>query len=125
MKELNKYSRTLTQDETQPAAQAMFYGIGLSDEDLKKAQVGIASMGYDGNTCNMHLNSLATIVKQGVWDNDLVGLIFNTIGVSDGMSNGTDGMRYSLVSRDLIADSIETVCGAQYYDCLLYTSPSP
>src|SRR3954469_108676 len=117
--ELNKYSKTLTQDTTQPAAQAMLYGIGLTDEDLKKAQVGIASMGYDGNTCNMHLNDLAKEVKQGVWDADLVGLIFNTIGVSDGMSNGTDGMRYSLVSRDLIADSIETVCGAQYYDAVI------
>lgn len=119
MKPINSYSRVLTQDETQPAAQAMLYGIGLTDEDLQKAQVGVASMGYDGNTCNMHLNGLAKIVKQGVWENDLVGLIFNTIGVSDGMSNGTDGMRYSLVSRDLIADSIETVCGAQYYDALI------
>lgn len=114
--EINKYSKTLTQDVTQPAAQAMLYGIGLTDDDLKKAQVGIASMGYDGNTCNMHLNDLAKLVKEGVWDNELVGLIFNTIGVSDGMSNGTDGMRYSLVSRDVIADSIEAVCGAQYYD---------
>ena len=119
MSELNRYSKVLTQDETQPAAQAMLYGIGLSDEDLKKAQVGVVSMGYDGNTCNMHLNDLAKIVKQGVWDNDLVGLIFNTIGVSDGMSNGTDGMRYSLVSRDIIADSIEAVCGAQYYDAVI------
>jgi dihydroxy-acid dehydratase len=119
MSELNKYSKVLTQDVTQPAAQAMLYGIGLTDEDLNKAQVGIVSMGYDGNTCNMHLNDLAKIVKQGVWDCDLVGLIFNTIGVSDGMSNGTDGMRYSLVSRDLIADSIETVCGAQYYDAVI------
>jgi dihydroxy-acid dehydratase len=117
--ELNKYSKTLTQDVTQPAAQAMYYGIGLTDSDLQKAQVGVASMGYDGNTCNMHLNDLAKLVKQGVWDNDMVGLIFNTIGVSDGMSNGTDGMRYSLVSRDVIADSIETVCGAQYYDALI------
>jgi len=117
--ELNKYSKTLTQDTTQPAAQAMLYGIGLTDADLKKAQVGIASMGYDGNTCNMHLNDLAKLVKDGVWGNDLVGLIFNTIGVSDGMSNGTDGMRYSLVSRDIIADSIEAVCGAQYYDGLI------
>ncbi|WP_295118180.1 dihydroxy-acid dehydratase [uncultured Chitinophaga sp.] len=117
--ELNKYSKTLTQDPTQPAAQAMLYGIGLTDEDLKKAQVGIASMGYDGNTCNMHLNELAQQVKTGVWANDLVGLTFHTIGVSDGMSNGTEGMRYSLVSRDLIADSIETVCGAQYYDALI------
>jgi dihydroxy-acid dehydratase len=117
--ELNKYSRTITQDETQPAAQAMLYGIGLTDDDLKKPQVGIVSMGYDGNTCNMHLNDLAKLVKQGVWDNELVGLIFNTIGVSDGISNGTDGMRFSLVSRDIIADSIEAVCGAQYYDALI------
>jgi len=117
--ELNKYSKTLTQDPTQPAAQAMLYGIGLTDEDLKKAQVGVASMGYDGNTCNMHLNDLAKLVKEGVWASDLVGLIFNTIGVSDGMSNGTDGMRFSLVSRDIIADSIEAVCGAQYYDGLI------
>ncbi|PST81875.1 dihydroxy-acid dehydratase [Pedobacter yulinensis] len=117
--ELNKYSKTLTQDPTQPAAQAMLYGIGLTEADMAKAQVGIASMGYDGNTCNMHLNDLAKIVKQGIWDNDMVGLIFNTIGVSDGMSNGTEGMRYSLVSRDVIADSIETVCGAQYYDALI------
>lgn len=119
MSELNKYSRTITQDPTQPAAQAMLYGIGLTEEDLAKAQVGVVSMGYDGNTCNMHLNDLAKLVKQGVWDRDLVGLIFNTIGVSDGMSNGTPGMRYSLVSRDVIADSIETVCGAQYYDGLI------
>ena len=117
--ELNRYSKTITQDETQPAAQAMLYGIGLTEEDMNKAQVGIVSMGYDGNTCNMHLNELAKIVKQGVWDNELVGLIFNTIGVSDGISNGTEGMRYSLVSRDIIADSIETVCGAQYYDAVI------
>jgi len=119
MTELNKYSKTITQDPTQPAAQAMLYGIGLTDDDMKKAQVGIVSMGYDGNTCNMHLNELAKLVKQGVWDNEMVGLIFNTIGVSDGISMGTEGMRYSLVSRDLIADSIETVCGAQYYDALI------
>jgi dihydroxy-acid dehydratase len=117
--EMNKYSKVLTQDETQPAAQAMLYGIGLTEADLAKAQVGIVSMGYDGNTCNMHLNELAQVVKKGVWENELVGLIFNTIGVSDGMSNGTDGMRYSLVSRDVIADSIEAVCGAQYYDGLI------
>lgn len=117
--ELNKYSKTITQDPTQPAAQAMLYGIGLTDDDLKKAQVGIVSMGWEGNTCNMHLNDLAKLVKKGVWDNDLIGLIFHTIGVSDGISNGTDGMRYSLVSRDVIADSIETVCGAQYYDGLI------
>jgi len=116
---LNKYSRTLTQDPTQPAAQAMFYGIGLTYEDLAKPQVGIASMGYDGNTCNMHLNDLSKVIKQSIWDQDLVGLMFHTIGVSDGMSNGTDGMRYSLVSRDIIADSIEAVCGAQYYDGLI------
>ena len=117
--ELNKYSKTITLDPTQPAAQAMFYGIGLTDADLQKAQVGIASMGYDGNPCNMHLNALADLVKKSIWENDLVGLTFHTIGVSDGMSNGTDGMRYSLVSRDVIADSIETVCGAQYYDALI------
>lgn len=119
MSSINKYSSVLTQDETQPAAQAMLFGIGLSEKDLQKAQVGVVSMGYDGNTCNMHLNDLAKRVKQSVWDNDMVGLIFNTIGVSDGMSNGTSGMRYSLISRDLIADSIETVCGAQYYDGLI------
>ena len=117
--ELNKYSKTFTQDPTQPAAQAMLYGIGLTDDDMRKAQVGVASMGYDGNTCNMHLNDLAKLVKQGIWDEDMVGLIFHTIGVSDGMSNGTEGMRYSLVSRDIIADSIEAVTGAQYYDGLI------
>jgi dihydroxy-acid dehydratase len=117
--ELNKYSKTVTQDTTLPAAQAMLYGIGLTEEDLKKAQVGIVSTGYDGNTCNMHLNDLAKEVKTAVWDNELVGLIFHTIGVSDGISNGTEGMRYSLVSREIIADSIEAVCGAQYYDGVL------
>src|SRR5690606_34283259 len=117
--EINRYSKTLTQDPTQPAAQAMLYGIGLSKSDFDKAQVGIVSMGYEVNTCNMHLNDLAKTVKDGVNNAGLVGLIFHTIGVSDGMSNGTDGMRYSLVSRDLIADSIETVCGAQYYDGLI------
>ncbi len=117
--ELNKYSKTITLDPTQPAAQAMFYGIGLTEEDLHKAQVGIVSMGYDGNTCNMHLNGLAADIKKSIWENNLVGLTFHTIGVSDGMSNGTPGMRYSLVSRDVIADSIETVCGAQYYDGLI------
>jgi len=117
--ELNKYSRTITQDPTLPASQAMLYGIGLTEQDLKKAQVGIVSTGYDGNTCNMHLNALAGEVKQAVWDQELVGLIFNTIGVSDGIANGTEGMRYSLVSREVIADSIETVCGAQYYDGLI------
>jgi len=116
---LNKYSRIITQNETQPAGQAMLYGIGLTDADMQKAQVGIASAGYEGNTCNMHLNDLSKDIKKSVQDADLVGLIFNTIGVSDGLSNGTDGMRYSLVSRDIIADSIETVCGAQYYDGLI------
>jgi dihydroxy-acid dehydratase len=119
MGELNKFSKTITQDPTQPAAQAMLYGIGLTEEDLKKPQIGICSMGYEGNTCNMHLNELASIVKQGVWDNEMVGLIFNTIGISDGISNGTDGMRYSLVSREIIADSIESVMGAFYYDGLI------
>src|SRR5690606_2183300 len=117
--EINKYSKTLTQDPTLPAAQAMLYGIGLTEADMKKAQVGIVSTGYDGNTCNMHLNALAQQVKAAVWDTGLVGLTFHTIGVSDGMSNGTPGMRYSLVSREVIADSIETVCGAQYYDGLI------
>jgi dihydroxy-acid dehydratase len=116
---LNTYSKIITQDVTQPAAQAMLYGIGLTEADLQKAQVGIVSMGFEGNPCNMHLNGLAELVKQGVVAQELVGLIFNTIGVSDGISNGTDGMRYSLVSRDIIADSIETVCGAQYYDALI------
>ena len=116
--EINRYSKTFTQDPTQPGAQAMLYGIGLTDADFSKAQVGIASMGYDGNTCNMHLNDLAKIVKDGVWKEGMVGLTFGTIGVSDGMSNGTDGMRYSLVSRDVIADSIETICGGQYYDAV-------
>lgn len=119
MEGLNRYSKTITQDPTQPAAQAQLYALGLTENDLKKAQVGIASMGYDGNPCNMHLNGLAGWVKESVWEADLVGLTFHTIGVSDGMSNGTDGMRYSLVSRDVIADSIETVCGAQYYDALI------
>jgi dihydroxy-acid dehydratase len=117
--EMNKYSKTITQDETQPAAQAMLYGIGLTEEDLNKAQVGVVSTGYEGNTCNMHLNDLAKEVKTAVQDANLVGLIFNTIGVSDGISNGTDGMRYSLVSRDVIADSIETVMGAQWYDAMI------
>lgn len=116
---LNKYSRTLTQDPTQPATQAMFYGIGFTREDFDKAQIGVASMGYDGNTCNMHLNGLSELVKKGVNSQNLVGLMFHTIGISDGMTNGTDGMRYSLVSRDVIADSIETVCAGQYYDGLI------
>lgn len=113
---LNKYSRTLTQEVTNPAAQAMLYGLGLKEKDMDKPQIGIASTGYEGNPCNMHLNGLSVYVKQGVVANDMVGLIFNTIGVSDGMTNGNDGMRYSLPSRDLIADSIESVVAAQWYD---------
>lgn len=116
MGELNKYSRVLTEDDNLPAARAMLHGIGLSEEDFKKPFIGIASTGYEGNTCNMHLNDLAKIVKEGVQDAGLVGLIFNTIGVSDGISNGTSGMRYSLVSRDIIADSMEAVMGAHWYD---------
>src|ERR1700712_1301448 len=118
--ELNKISKTLTQDPTQPGAQAMYYAIGFQEEDFKKGQVGIASMGWDGNPCNMHLNDLATSVKKSVDATEgLLGLRFYTIGVSDGISMGTDGMRYSLVSRDVIADSIETNAGAQYYDGLI------
>lgn len=120
MNELNKHSKTLTQDPTQPAAQAMYYAIGFKEEDFKKAQVGIVSMGWDGNPCNMHLNDLATNVRDSINDTEgLLGLRFYTIGVSDGISMGTDGMRYSLVSRDVIADSIETNAGAQYYDALI------
>ncbi len=119
MAELNRYSRTLTQDENLPGAQAMYYAIGFSEADFKKAQVGIASMGWDGNPCNMHLNDLAKLVKESVNKTDLLGLVFHTIGVSDGISMGTDGMRYSLVSRDVIADSIETNAGAQYYDAIV------
>ena len=119
MSELNKYSRRITQDETQPAAQGMLYGIGLTEEDLKKGQVGIVSTGWEGNTCNMHLNDLAKQVKEGIQASDLVGLIFHTIGVSDGISMGTDGMRFSLPSRDIIADSIETVASAQWYDAVV------
>jgi len=113
---LNKYSSKLTQDVNQPASQAMMHGAGFTEEDLKKAQVGIASTGYEGNTCNMHLNGLATLVKQGVIDAGLKPIVFNTIGVSDGMSMGTQGMCYSLPSRDIIADSIEAISGAHYYD---------
>ncbi len=118
--ELNKYSKTLTQDETLPGAQAMYYAIGFQEKDFKKAQVGIVSMGWDGNPCNMHLNDLATSVKKSVNDVEgLLGLRFYTIGVSDGISMGTDGMRFSLVSRDLIADSIETNASSQYYDAIV------
>ena len=119
MPTLNKYSKVITQDPSQPASQAMLYAVGLSTEDMSKAQVGIVSTGFEGNPCNMHLNILAHQVKKGVLDADLVGLIFHTIGVSDGISNGTQGMKYSLVSRDIIADSIETVVNAQYYDAVV------
>ncbi|MCF6278885.1 MAG: dihydroxy-acid dehydratase [Flavobacteriaceae bacterium] len=116
---LNKHSQRLTQDESQPASQAMLYAVGLTDEDMSKAQIGIASTGYDGNPCNMHLNNLAAEVKIECKIADLVGLGFNTIGVSDGISMGTSGMNYSLASRDIIADSIETVMHAQSYDALI------
>lgn len=114
--ELNKYSKRLTQDESQPASQAMLYGVGFSDADMSKAQVGVVSTGYEGNPCNMHLNDLAAEIKNQIVKQDLVGLTFHTIGVSDGISMGTSGMNYSLVSRDIIADSIETVMNAQSYD---------
>ena len=116
---LNKFSRKITQDESLPAAQAMLYGIGLKDDDFKKAQIGIASTGFEGNPCNMHLNELALQIKKSISDEDLVGLIFNTIGVSDGITNGTKGMTYSLISREIIADSIETIVNAQFYDGLI------
>jgi len=113
---LNKHSATITQPKSQGAGQAMLYGTGLKRADMDKAQVGIASVWWEGNTCNMHLNDLAADVKQGVTDAGLVGMRFNTIGVSDGTTNGTSGMAYSLQSRDIIADSIETVVSAQFYD---------
>jgi dihydroxy-acid dehydratase len=119
VKELNKYSKNVTQDPTQPASQAMLHAIGLSKEDLKKPMIGIGSTGYEGNPCNMHLNDLAKEVKFGVQKANLTGLIFNTIGVSDGISMGTFGMRYSLPSRDIIADSMETVVQAMNYDGLV------
>ncbi|GBF19712.1 dihydroxy-acid dehydratase [Arenibacter algicola] len=117
--ELNKFSKNVTQDPTQPAAQAMLYAIGLEEEDLKKPLIGIGSTGYEGNPCNMHLNDLAQEVKLGTEKGGLVGLVFNTIGVSDGISMGTYGMRYSLPSRDIIADSMETVVQAMNYDGLV------
>lgn len=117
--ELNKFSRTLTQEVSNPAAQAMLYAIGLTEEDMAKPQIGIASTGYEGNPCNIHLNGLSVHVKKGIQANNMVGLIFHTIGVSDGMTNGNDGMSYSLPSRDVIADSIENVVSAQWYDGLI------
>ncbi|MEE9211730.1 MAG: dihydroxy-acid dehydratase, partial [Phycisphaeraceae bacterium] len=118
-RKLNKYSRRITEPKSQGASQAMLYGTGLTDADMKKAQVGIASVWYEGNTCNMHLLDLAGKVKDGVVRAGLVGMRFNTIGVSDGIAMGTEGMSYSLQSRDLIADSIETVMAAQWYDALV------
>lgn len=117
--ELNKYSKQVTQDDTQPAAQAMLHAIGLTEDDFKKPLIGIASTGYEGNPCNMHLNDLAKLAKQGTTETDVIGLIFNTIGVSDGISMGTPGMRYSLPSRDIIADSMETVVQGMSYDGLV------
>jgi len=117
--ELNKYSKQVTQDDTQPAAQAMLHAIGLTEDDFKKPLIGIASTGYEGNPCNMHLNDLAKLAKQGTAETDVIGLIFNTIGVSDGISMGTPGMRYSLPSRDIIADSMETVVQGMSYDGLV------
>ncbi len=119
MNKLNKYSRMITEDVSQPSSKAMLHGVGLTQEDLKKAQVGIASSGYEGNPCNMHLNSLAITVKQGMTEAGLIGLIFHTVGVSDALSMGTSGMRFSLPSRDIIADSIEAVVSAQWYDAVV------
>lgn len=119
MSNLNKYSKRITQDESQPASQAMLYALGIDEEDLKKPQVGIVSTGFQGNPCNMHLNDLAREVKKGVDHLKMLGLIFHTIGVSDGIPNGTEGMKYSLPSRDIIADSIETVVNAQHYDAVI------
>jgi dihydroxy-acid dehydratase len=113
---LNKYSQRVTQDPTQPAAQAMLHAIGMTDEDFEKPLIGIASTGYEGNPCNMHLNDLSVHVKEGIAPHQMLGLIFNTIGVSDGISMGTPGMRFSLPSRDVIADSVETVVQAMSYD---------
>ena len=116
LKKLNKFSSRLTESQSQVGSKAMLYATGLSEDDMKKAQVGIASTGWDGNPCNMHLNDLAAVAKKSVWENDLVGFMFHSIGVSDGISMGTQGMKFSLPSRDIIADSIETVMNAQWYD---------
>ena len=119
MSEINKYSKRITQNESQPASQAMLYALGIKEDDLKKPQIGIVSTGFQGNPCNMHLNELATEVKKGIDQQGLWGLIFHTIGVSDGIPMGTEGMKYSLPSRDIIADSIETVVNAQHYDAVV------
>ena len=113
---LNKHSKTITQDDSLPAAQAMLYGIGLNDDDFKKAQIGIASTGFEGNPCNIHLNGFAENIKKSIQREKMLGMVFNTIGVSDGITNGTTGMTYSLISREIIADSIETIVNAQFYD---------
>ena len=115
----NKFSKVVTKDDSQPAAQAMLHAIGLNDEDFDKPFIGIASTGYEGNPCNMHLNDLSVKIKDSITASKYVGLIFNTIGVSDGISMGTFGMRYSLPSRDIIADSMETVVQAMSYDGLI------
>ena len=113
---LNKHSKTITQDDSLPAAQAMLYGIGLNDDDFKKPQIGIASTGFEGNPCNIHLNGFAENIKKSIQREKMLGMVFNTIGVSDGITNGTTGMTYSLISREIIADSIETIVNAQFYD---------
>ena len=119
MEPLNRYSRTLTEDPSQPSSRAMLHGAGLTPADLKNPFVGVASAGWEGNPCNSHLNQLAAYIKEGLTKENLTGLIFNTIGVSDAMTMGTTGMRYSLPSRDLIADSIETIASGQWYDALV------
>ncbi len=116
---MKKYSHLVTLDDSQPASQAMLYGVGLTDEDMQKPLAGIVSNWYEGNTCNMHLNQLADLTKTAVNEQDMVGFRFNTIGISDGITNGKDGMRYSLVSREIIADSIEAITAAHCYDALI------
>tara|TARA_R100001143_G_C3361295_1_gene136482 strand:+ start:48977 stop:50653 length:1677 start_codon:yes stop_codon:yes gene_type:complete len=116
MAKINKFSARLTEERAQVGSKAMLYATGLSEDDMKKAQVGIASTGWDGNPCNMHLNGLAGVIKESVWASGLVGFVFHSIGVSDGISMGTEGMKFSLPSRDIIADSIEVVMSAQWYD---------
>ena len=116
---LNKHSKTITQDDSLPAAQAMLYGIGLNDDDFKKPQIGIASTGFEGNPCNIHLNGFAENIKKSIQKEKILGMVFNTIGVSDGITNGTTGMTYSLISREIIADSIETIVNAQFYDGII------
>ena len=118
-RKLNRYSSRITEPKSQGASQAMLYATGLTDADMAKAEIGIVANWLEGNPCNMHLNDLSAKVKEGVLTAGLVGMRFNTIGVSDGISMGTDGMSYSLQSRDIIADSIETVMSAQWYDALV------